>query len=66
VKDCYASTYEGAPVDGSAVDASQCKQRVIRGGSFSSPSTKLRVTTRDQGEPDMRLDDLGFRVAREY
>ncbi len=66
VKDCYASTYEGAPVDGSAVDASQCKQRVIRGGSYSSPSTELRVTTRDQGEPDMRLDDLGFRVAREY
>ena len=66
VKDCYASTYEGAPVDGSAVDASQCRQRVIRGGSYSSPSTKLRVTTRDQGEPDMRLDDLGFRVAREY
>ncbi|UCE76508.1 MAG: SUMF1/EgtB/PvdO family nonheme iron enzyme, partial [Gammaproteobacteria bacterium] len=66
VKDCYAPNYKEAPVDGSAVDASQCQQRVIRGGSYSSPSTKLRVTTRDQGEPDMRLDDLGFRVAREY
>ncbi len=66
VKDCYVPTYEEAPVDGAAVDASQCQQRVIRGGSYSSPSTMLRVTTRDQGEPDMRLDDLGFRVAREY
>jgi formylglycine-generating enzyme required for sulfatase activity/chromosome segregation ATPase len=66
VKDCYAPNYKEAPVDGSAVDAPQCQQRVIRGGSYSSPSTKLRVTTRDQGEPDMRLDDLGFRVAREY
>jgi formylglycine-generating enzyme required for sulfatase activity/CRP-like cAMP-binding protein/predicted nucleic acid-binding Zn-ribbon protein len=66
VKDCYAPNYKDAPVDGSAVDVSQCPQRVIRGGSYSSPATKLRVTTRDQGEPDMRLDDLGFRVAREY
>jgi len=66
VKDCYAPNYKEAPVDGSAVDAPQCQQRVIRGGSYSSPSTKLRVTTRDQGEPDMRLNDLGFRVAREY
>jgi formylglycine-generating enzyme required for sulfatase activity len=66
VQDCYVPTYEEAPVDGSAVGTSQCEQRVIRGGSYSSPSTKLRVTTRDQGEPDMKLDDLGFRVAREY
>jgi formylglycine-generating enzyme required for sulfatase activity len=53
-------------VDGSAVDASECQQRVIRGGSYASPATMLRVMARDQADPGARLDDLGFRVVREY
>jgi formylglycine-generating enzyme required for sulfatase activity len=66
VQDCYVAGYENAPADGRAVDSPRCEQRVVRGGSFASASPKLRVTTRDQAEPDTRLDDLGFRVVREY
>jgi len=66
VTDCYVPNYRDAPVDGSAVDASECQQRVIRGGSYASPATMLRVMARDQADPGARLDDLGFRVVREY
>ena len=66
VKDCYVSDYRNAPGDGSAVESANCAERVIRGGGYASPSSKLRSTARDQADPDTRLDDLGFRVVREY
>ncbi|MGD8853601.1 MAG: SUMF1/EgtB/PvdO family nonheme iron enzyme, partial [Gammaproteobacteria bacterium] len=66
VQDCYVASYKAAPADGGAVDAADCTERVIRGGSYSSPSAELRVTARDRSEPGTRLDDLGFRVVREY
>ena len=43
-----------------------CGERVVRGGSYSSPSKNLRSAARDHNEPGFRQDDLGFRVVREY
>lgn len=34
VQDCYKDTYEGAPTDGSAVLIDDCKEIVVRGGSW--------------------------------
>ena len=39
------------------------KQRVVRGGSWSSPRTDLKVTDRGALPADNRWDFLGFRVA---
>lgn len=34
VQDCYSKSYEGAPLDGSAVLVDDCKEIVVRGGSW--------------------------------
>lgn len=65
VQDCYHPDYESAPTDGSAWVSVGCTRRVIRGGGFNSPANTLRLTKRDQQLSSMRMDDLGFRVARD-
>ena len=64
VQDCYHANYESAPTDGSAWVSVGCTHRVIRGGGYNSPASTLRLTKRDQQISNMRMDDLGFRVAR--
>ena len=66
VQDCYMPNYSRAPADGRAVEAGACGNRVVRGGAYSSPSKQLRSTSRDQVNAKSRLDNLGFRVVREY
>ena len=63
-EDCYHSSYRGAPEDGSAWLTAECTQRVVRGGSYSSPLDSLRNARRSQYNQDVRLDNLGFRVVR--
>ncbi|MBI5463102.1 MAG: SUMF1/EgtB/PvdO family nonheme iron enzyme [Gammaproteobacteria bacterium] len=65
VQDCYHPDYTSAPTDGSAWVNVGCTRRVIRGGGFNSPANTLRLTKRDQQLSSMRMDDLGFRVARD-
>ncbi len=62
--DCYYRGYVGAPTDGSARIISECTQRVVRGGSYTSPQDSLRTARRSQYHQDTRLDNLGFRVVR--
>ncbi len=63
-EDCYHTSYRGAPEDGSAWLTAECTQRVVRGGSYSSPLNALRNAKRSQYNQDVRLDNLGFRVVR--
>ena len=63
-EDCYHTSYKGAPQDGSAWLTAECSQRVVRGGSYSSPLDALRNARRSQYNQDVRLDNLGFRVVR--
>ena len=65
VQDCYQSGYADAPLDGSAVVTGECSARVVRGGSYSSPADSLRSASRDKHAPDLRLDNLGFRLVRD-
>ena len=37
-------------------------ERVLRGGSFSTTSEFVRCAHRTNGNPDQRLDNIGFRV----
>lgn len=65
VQDCYVDNYQSAPDDGSAVLTGPCTTRVVRGGGYSSPSDQLRSASRADRDPASRLDNLGFRVARD-
>ncbi|HVZ98847.1 MAG TPA: SUMF1/EgtB/PvdO family nonheme iron enzyme [Caulobacterales bacterium] len=64
VEDCYAASYNLAPVDGTAVEADRCRARVYRGGGYSDASAKLRAAARRSAAPDLRQPSVGFRVAR--
>ncbi len=62
VQDCWHENYSGAPTDGSAWEADNCQQRVLRGGSFNVWAVSLRSAVRFRSEGE----DLygGFRGAR--
>ena len=63
-EDCAHGNYKDAPPDGSAwIEGGNCKFRVVRGGSWSTPDT-LRSANRIAGATGNRGSDLGFRVAR--
>ena len=64
VEDCYASSYSGAPTDGSAHTVSDCSQRVLRSGSWFNVPQNLRSADRDGHNPTNRNFGIGFRVAR--
>jgi formylglycine-generating enzyme required for sulfatase activity/CRP-like cAMP-binding protein/rhodanese-related sulfurtransferase/chromosome segregation ATPase len=63
-EDCYHTSYSGAPDNGSAWLTAECTQRVVRGGSYTSPLDALRNARRSQYNQDVRLDNIGFRVVR--
>ena len=65
-EDCWHGSYAGGPpTDGSAwTTGSDCKTRVVRGGSWVNYPDILRSADRDRDSSVVRYDDLGFRVAR--
>ncbi|BCU06330.1 formylglycine-generating enzyme family protein [Allochromatium tepidum] len=65
VADCYRARYEGAPDDGRALLAGDCSNRVARGGAFNKPAESMRAFVRAHFAPDVKLNMLGFRVARD-
>jgi formylglycine-generating enzyme required for sulfatase activity len=64
--DCYQQGpgYRGAPDDGSAWMSGECRQHVLRGGSWLGYARLLRVAFRYKAPPDDRASDVGLRVAR--
>jgi formylglycine-generating enzyme required for sulfatase activity len=65
VEDCWNSSYRNAPSDGSAWTKGQCRQRVLRGGSFDSQARYLRSGSRFRYDADVRYYANGFRVVRD-
>ena len=75
VEDCFHSSYQNAPVDGTTwADRESCDRapeysselvRVFRGGAFSYPPYGLRSARRGKGGVDRRLWNMGFRLVRE-
>jgi formylglycine-generating enzyme required for sulfatase activity len=63
-EDCWAETYQGAPADGSARSNGNCAMRAVRGGSWASDPARLRSAARAGMESVIRMNDVGFRVAR--
>lgn len=64
VQDCHHDSYAGAPVNGSAWKAKDCRRRVLRGGARFNVPDKLRSARRDWWNPDDRDNSIGFRLAR--
>jgi formylglycine-generating enzyme required for sulfatase activity len=64
VQDCWNGSYKGAPADGSAWEAGDCSQRVVRGGAHSHDPMHGRAAARMGFESGFRSKYKGFRVAR--
>lgn len=64
VEDCYATSYSGAPADGSAFVNQSCHYRVLRGGTWGNSPFFVRSANRIAGTPTDRDNGTGFRLAR--
>jgi formylglycine-generating enzyme required for sulfatase activity len=64
VADCWVKDYQGAPRNGSARELPNCRQRVLRGGSWKNDSSYMRSSSRDYYDTGVRYLTHGFRVAR--
>lgn len=65
VKDCWNSSYEGAPSDGSPWLTGNCTIRVLRGGSWSYPKSSMRLANRHTFSVKARKPGYGFRLVVE-
>jgi formylglycine-generating enzyme required for sulfatase activity len=63
VADCRYSSYEGAPIDGSARSGGACESRVVRGGSWGSTARGIEVAARAAAAETFESMDVGFRLA---
>lgn len=63
-EDCFDESYEGAPADGTARFFPPCAVRSLRGGSWDYVADEVRSSIRFWLKPVMRLDEVGFRLAR--
>ncbi len=64
VQDCYKPSYEGAPDDGSPAVSGDCSLHILRGGSWNYYPKLLRSAYRYATAPEVRLNYVGFRIAR--
>ena len=64
VEDCWNGSYAGAPTDGGAWERRDCSVHVLRGGSWNTTTRFLRSAYRGGGSTGIRIDNIGFRVAR--
>ena len=62
--DCWNESHRSARGDGRARERGDCSRRVRRGGSWSSFPSFLRSAERYWYASDGRVNDIGFRVAR--
>jgi len=65
VEDCYHPDYQGAPATGRPWVGEECAFRVTRGGAYNKPARSMHTTARTRFDPGIRIDALGFRLARD-
>lgn len=61
---CYHPDYQGAPEFGAKWSGGDCSRRVVRGSSFATYESDLRVTKRYKYGINTRTDTIGFRIVR--
>jgi formylglycine-generating enzyme required for sulfatase activity len=63
--DTWHRTYDEHPKDGSAwisTDLDKDSPRIIRGGSWKDPSYACRSASRNRLDPNIKADNVGFRI----
>ncbi len=65
VEDPWSQTFAGVPSDGTALKSTKSAMRVVRGGSYTDGSARLRLSMREGLAPDTRDVTTGFRIVRE-
>jgi formylglycine-generating enzyme required for sulfatase activity/uncharacterized caspase-like protein len=65
VEDCWDDSYKAASKDGTALTKPDCRERVLRGGSFNNDQRFVRTAARFKYDYDVRYYTNGFRVVRE-
>jgi len=60
--DLFYENYSAAPTDGSVWDNGNNSARMLRGGSWIYSPRFCRSAVRGRNDPDVRHDDIGFRV----
>lgn len=65
VHDCYHRNYTDAPADGSVWEGGDCSVRVVRGGSYRSPASSMRVENRETFPSNKGQYNVGIRLARD-
>lgn len=66
VSDCWHNSFKGAPADGRNWDTPNCRDRVIRGGSWREDASYMPSSTRFKYAASVRHSQNGFRVARDH
>jgi formylglycine-generating enzyme required for sulfatase activity len=64
VADCWVPTYAGAPSDGSPRTVPNCREHVLRGGSWRHDASYARSASRMYYDTAVRYPVHGLRVAR--
>jgi len=64
VQDKWHDNYDGAPADGSAWESGNKSLRVARGGAWDSSALGCRTSTRNEGDPNQKDNNLGFRLMK--
>lgn len=65
VSDCWYGNHKGAPSDGKSRYKANCRQHVIRGGSWRNDSTYAHSASRFKYDTYVRFILNGFRVAKQ-
>jgi formylglycine-generating enzyme required for sulfatase activity len=63
VADCSHKNYEGAPTTNAAWESGDCRQHMLRGGSWQNDPSYLRTSSRDSYDTYVRYLTHGFRPA---
>jgi len=64
VADCYQSNYKNINNISTNSVIEECRNHVLRGGSYKNNPTAVRVAIRLNLKVDTTYDNIGFRVAR--
>lgn len=65
-RDCRTSHYEHAVKEGSVPSDGHCVRRMVRGGSWKQSAEEARSAYRGNARQDVRINSIGFRLARDY
>jgi formylglycine-generating enzyme required for sulfatase activity/class 3 adenylate cyclase len=66
VADCWSPDYRGIPTDGSPRAVPNCRENVLRGGSWRNDASYARSASRARYDTSVRYPTHGFRVARSF